>query len=96
MIEDREQNECFGKLYFLYGFFFMSSTEFAPRELCTFTAVVATLNNVGPGLNMVGPTGNFADFSVFSKYVLMFNMLAGRLEILPMLILFHPATWKKQ
>lgn len=62
----------------------------------TFTAVVATLNNVGPGLNMVGPTGNFADFSVFSKYVLMFNMLAGRLEILPMLILFHPATWKKQ
>lgn len=62
----------------------------------TFTAVVATLNNIGPGLNMVGPTGNFADFSVFSKYVLMFNMLAGRLEILPMLILFHPATWKKQ
>lgn len=62
----------------------------------TFTAVAATLNNIGPGLNMVGPTGNFADFSVFSKYVLMFNMLAGRLEILPMLILFHPATWKKQ
>ena len=60
----------------------------------TFTAVAATLNNIGPGLNMVGPTGNFADFSVFSKYVLMFNMLAGRLEILPMLILFHPATWK--
>lgn len=62
----------------------------------TFTAVVATLNNIGPGLDMVGPTGNFADFSIFSKYVLMFNMLAGRLEILPMLILFHPATWKKQ
>lgn len=62
----------------------------------TFTAVAATLNNIGPGLNMVGPTGNFANFSVFSKYVLMFNMLAGRLEILPMLILFHPATWKKQ
>lgn len=62
----------------------------------TFTAVVATLNNIGPGLDMIGPTGSFADFSIFSKYVLMFNMLAGRLEILPMLILFHPATWKKQ
>ena len=61
----------------------------------TFTSVAATLNNIGPGLDMVGPTGNFASFSVFSKYILMFDMLAGRLEILPMLILFHPATWKK-
>ncbi len=61
----------------------------------SFTAVAATLNNIGPGLDMVGPTGNFASFSVFSKYVLMFDMLAGRLEIFPMLILFHPACWKK-
>ena len=60
-----------------------------------FTAVTATLNNIGPGLDMVGPCGNFSQFSVFSKYILMFDMLAGRLEILPMLILFHPATWKK-
>ena len=60
-----------------------------------FTAITATLNNIGPGLNMVGPTGNFSQFSVFSKYVLMFDMLAGRLEILPMLILFHPGTWQK-
>lgn len=60
-----------------------------------FTAVVATLNNIGPGLNMVGPTGNFSEFSDFSKYVLMFDMLAGRLEIFPMILLFHPATWKK-
>ena len=61
----------------------------------SFTAVVATLNNIGPGLELVGPTQNFALFSDFSKYVLMFNMLAGRLEILPMLILFHPSCWKK-
>lgn len=61
----------------------------------SFTAVVATLNNIGPGLNMVGPVGNFSEFSNLSKYVLMFDMLAGRLEILPMLLLFHPATWKK-
>ncbi|MGN1083366.1 MAG: TrkH family potassium uptake protein [Lachnospiraceae bacterium] len=60
-----------------------------------FTAVAATLNNIGPGLNTVGPTGNFSEFSTFSKFVLMFDMLAGRLEIIPMMVLFHPATWKK-
>lgn len=61
-----------------------------------FTAVLANLNNVGPGLNLVGPTGNYADFSVFSKYLLMFDMLIGRLELFPMLVLFSPATWRKQ
>lgn len=60
-----------------------------------FTAVAATLNNIGPGLELVGPTGNFSIFSAFSKYVLMFDMLAGRLELFPMLILFHPSCWKK-
>ncbi len=60
-----------------------------------FTAIVATLNNIGPGLGMVGPTGNFAGFSVLSKFVLMFDMLAGRLELIPMLIIFHPGTWRK-
>lgn len=59
------------------------------------TAVAATLNNIGPGLNMVGPAGNFSEFSTLSKFVMMFDMLAGRLEIIPMLVLFHPATWKK-
>ncbi len=61
-----------------------------------FTAVAATLNNIGPGLEMVGPIGNFSEFSTFAKFILMFNMLAGRLELIPMLILFHPATWRKQ
>ena len=61
----------------------------------SFTSVTATLNNIGPGLNMVGPTGNFSEFSTLSKFVLMFDMLAGRLEIIPMMVLFHPATWKK-
>lgn len=60
-----------------------------------FTAVAATLNNIGPGLELVGPTQNFSVFSSFSKYILMFDMLAGRLELFPMLILFTPATWKK-
>ena len=61
----------------------------------TFTAVAATINNIGPGLNMVGPTGNFAMFSPFSKFVLMFDMLAGRLELLPMIVLFSPLIWRK-
>ena len=60
-----------------------------------FTAVIATLNNIGPGLEAVGPTGNFAFYSPLSKIVFIFNMLAGRLELFPMLILLHPATWKK-
>ena len=61
----------------------------------SFTAVVATLNNIGPGLSLVGPMGNYADFSILSKFVMMFDMLAGRLEIFPMLLLFSPGTWKK-
>lgn len=61
-----------------------------------FTAVVATLNNIGPGLNMVGPTQNFSIYSNFSKFVLMFNMLAGRLELFPMVIMLMPSTWKRK
>lgn len=60
----------------------------------TFTAVTTTLNNIGPGLNMVGPTQNFGFFSPFAKFVLMFDMIAGRLELFPLLILFHPAIWR--
>ncbi len=60
-----------------------------------FTAVTATLNNIGPGLNLVGPTQNFAIYSPLSKIVLMFDMLAGRLELFPMLILLKPSCWKK-
>lgn len=61
----------------------------------TFTAVAATLNNIGPGLELVGPTQNFALFSSFSKCILIFDMLAGRLELFPMLILLAPSCWKK-
>ena len=66
------------------------------RDLVTnFTAVAATFNNIGPGLAMVGPTQNFGILSIFSKYVLMFDMLAGRLELFPILVLFLPAVWKE-
>ena len=61
----------------------------------TFTAVAATFNNIGPSLELVGPTGNFAFFSDFSKWVMIFDMLAGRLELFPLLLLFHPTIWKE-
>ena len=60
-----------------------------------FTAIAATLNNIGPGMELVGPTQNFSIFSNFSKIIMMFDMLAGRLELFPILILFHPACWKR-
>lgn len=60
-----------------------------------FTAIAATLNNIGPGLEIVGPMGNFSSFSYLSKSVMIFDMLAGRLEIFPLLLLFFKGTWKK-
>ena len=60
-----------------------------------FTAVAATINNVGPGLEKVGPAVNFGHFSVLSKCVLIFDMIAGRLELFPLLMLFHPGIWKE-
>ncbi len=59
-----------------------------------FSAVLACFNNIGPGLEMVGPTGNYGAYSVFSKLVLILDMLAGRLEIFPILILFSRTTWR--
>ncbi len=59
-----------------------------------FTAVAATFNNIGPGLAKVGPMANFNIYSYFSKLVLTFDMLAGRLELYPMLLLFSPGVWR--
>lgn len=65
------------------------------KDLITsFTAVAATINNIGPGLELVGPTQNFGSFTVGSKIVFMFDMLAGRLELFPLLLLLHPTLWK--
>ena len=62
----------------------------------TITSVIACIGNIGPGLGAVGPYGNFADFSVVSKLVLSFDMLAGRLELIPMLMLFSPYAWSRK
>ncbi len=78
---------------FILSVFLISLEE---KDLVTnFTAVAATINNIGPGLEMVGPTQNFAHFTPLSKYILMFDMLAGRLELFPMLLLFVPTIWKE-
>ena len=63
--------------------------------ITTVTAAITCFNNVGPGLADVGPIGNFAGFSYFSKIVLTMAMLFGRLEIMPMLIILSPSTWTK-
>ncbi len=86
--------------YFIaYFFIFAASVLIVSLDnfdfTTTFTAVAATFNNIGPGLAGVGPMCNFSQLSVLSKLVLMFDMLAGRLEIFPMLILFSPSTWRK-
>lgn len=60
------------------------------------TGVIACLNNIGPGLGIVGPAGSFASFSAISKLVLSFDMLAGRLEFFPVLLLFTPSLWKRR
>ena len=60
------------------------------------SAVMTTLNNVGPGFGVVGPMGSFADYSAFSKIVFSFDMLVGRLEIFPFLILFTAFAWRKK
>ena len=68
----------------------------APDFLTAFSAVMATFNNIGPGLSVVGPTGSYASLTYFNKIVLSFAMLAGRLEIFPILVLFSSTTWKKK
>lgn len=64
--------------------------------ITTFTAVASCMNNIGPGLEIVGPMGNFSSFSYASKLLLSFDMLAGRLELFPMLLLFSPSIWKRR
>ena len=82
----------FARIYF--GSVFIVSTD--KYDIVTnFTAVLATMNNIGPGLEVVGPSGNFAGFNYLSKIIFIFDMLAGRLELYPILLLFIPPMWKK-
>ena len=62
----------------------------------TVSAVIATFNNIGPGLDVVGPTGNFSSFTPFSKFVMSMDMLLGRLEIFPILFMLSPGVWRRK
>ena len=73
----------------------MLVVSFEGHDLVTvFTSVAATLNNIGPGLAMVGPTHNYSFLSDLSKWVLIFDMIAGRLELIPVLVFLNPFTYK--
>ena len=87
--------EIFIILYVALIFFVTFVISFDGFDLVTnFTATLSCISNVGPGLNVVGPTGNFAGFSNFSKFVLSLTMITGRLELFPMIALFVPRTWR--
>lgn len=76
--------------------FSVFAISFEGNDMVTnFTSVAATINNIGPGLELVGPTRNYSLFNDFSKFVLIFDMLAGRLELFPLLVLFNPLLWKE-
>ena len=64
--------------------------------LTAFTSSLTCISNVGPGLGLVGPAYDFSGYSYFSKMVLSIEMIMGRLELFPILILFYPRTWKKR
>ncbi|MCI8328786.1 MAG: TrkH family potassium uptake protein [Oscillibacter sp.] len=81
-------------LVFTASFLLLSLNGF--DIITTFTAVAACINNIGPGLEAVGPMGNFAGFAWWSKLLLSFDMLVGRLEIFPMLLLFAPSIWTRR
>ncbi len=82
--------------YILLFVISLIAISFDNLDLITnFTAVATCINNVGPGLELVGPTQNFGFLTAPTKLVLIFDMLAGRLELFPMLLLFSPVTWKK-
>ncbi len=84
--------------FFIYAMIFAASVLVVSLDnfdfTTTTTSVIATLNNIGPGLNMVGATGNYSEFSFLSKLVLIADMLLGRLEIFPLLFLFAPSKQK--
>ncbi|MBE6932881.1 MAG: TrkH family potassium uptake protein [Ruminococcaceae bacterium] len=95
-----EMTRSIAVYFFVFILIFTASVLILCRDgkdlVTNFTAVAATINNIGPGLAAVGPTQNYNSYGLLSKYVLMFDMLAGRLELYPMLLLFYPAMWREQ
>lgn len=96
----RETTDAVYTFFALYMLLLLGCTfvvSFDGYDFATnFTAALSCMSNIGPGLSLIGPSGNFAIFSPLSKAVMAFTMLCGRLEIYAMLILFIPSTWKKR
>lgn len=96
---DSEQLSTQGSFFIIYMVILLISTLLISLDKydfdVSFSAALTALNNMGPGLGAIGPYGNFSEFTPFSKLVIIFDMLAGRLEIFPVLIAFMPRTWKK-
>ena len=83
-------------IYFFVYFVILLLLSFEPFDFETnFTATAACFNNVGPGFSLVGPTSSYSAYSAFSKWILSFAMLFGRLEIFPLILTLSPATWSK-
>ena len=97
---DEETSRSVGVYFFIYIAVFTVSVLILCRDgmnfATNFTAVAATINNIGPGLSLIGPTQNYGAYSHIAKYTMMFDMLAGRLELYPMLLLFYPALWRER
>ena len=82
-------------IYFVIFAVSMFIVSFEGHDLVTiFSSVAATFNNIGPGLSLVGPTQNYAFFSNVSKWVFIFDMLAGRLELMPIIVFLTPTAYK--
>ncbi|MBR3340192.1 MAG: TrkH family potassium uptake protein [Clostridiales bacterium] len=82
-------------IYLVIFAFSMFIIAFEGHDLVTiFSSVAATLNNIGPGLSLVGPTQNYSFFSPLSKWVFIFDMIAGRLELMPLIVFLNPSTYK--
>ena len=71
------------------------AAAFRPRRHLAFTAIVACINNTGPGLNQVGPASNFSGLNDFETWVCTFAMLIGRLEMFSVFVLFTPEFWRR-
>ena len=91
----RTTNVYMGAYFFIFVVSFLLISLDGFDMVTNFTAIAATLNNIGPGLAQVGPMMNFGSFTNPAKLVMIFDMLAGRLEIFPMLVLFLPDTWRR-
>lgn len=94
--ETLRSTNAYAAIYFILLFASVFLVGIDGHDFTTdFTAVASTLNNIGPGFNGVGPTHSFDLYSYFSKCILIFDMLAGRLELFPVLVLFVPTCWRK-